>query len=196
MQDVVNTMRTMAEISRIQQIAGERIIILEGTAEQVAMAEKLAAEIDKGKRRFGGLGYRLDLKVQESESDKPVQTKRYSFLTETHDAARVNAGTEVPAHAQNEPAAEKKQSSDSANTRIIECLIMAENEHTIELNVELIVASSGDHGSGAANSAPLRIRQHVTLELDKPTVISAFEDPYGKGSFTVEVTATRVKERS
>ena len=70
LQDVVNAVRVIAEIQRAQPIAGAQIIIIEGTAEQVAVAEKLAAEIDKGKRRFGGLGYRIELKFQESGGDK------------------------------------------------------------------------------------------------------------------------------
>ena len=196
MQDVVNTMRTIAEISRIQQIPGERIIILEGTAEQVALAEKLAAEIDKDKRRFGGFGYRIDLKVQESESDKPVHTKRYSFLTEAREAARVSAVTETPAHAQGESAPEKKPSSDAVDARKVECLILAENEHTIEMSVELTVASDRERGSGAGSFSPLRIKQHVTVELDKPTAISKVDDPDRNRSFTIELTATRIKERS
>lgn len=130
LQDVTNAMRTMAEISRIQQVAADRIIIVEGTAEQIAMAEKLAAEIDKDKRRFGGLGYRIDLKVQESESDKPVHTRHYLFLTEALDAARVTAVRE-PARAQSEPAPEKRQPTDFGDARRVECLILAENEHAV-----------------------------------------------------------------
>jgi hypothetical protein len=67
LQDVVNAIRVIAEMQRVQQVISGGIIIIEGTAEQVAVAEKLATEIHKGKRRFGGLGYRIDLKRQESE---------------------------------------------------------------------------------------------------------------------------------
>lgn len=196
LQDVTNTMRTIAEISRIQQIAGDRIIILEGTAEQVAIAEKLAAEIDKDKRRFGGLGYRINLKVQESESDKTVRTRRYSFLTEAREAVRVSAERQAPAHGQNEPTPENKQPADSGNARKVDWLILAENEHTVELSVEVALMGNSEHESGAASSAPLRIRQHVTVELDKPTAISRVDDPDSNRSFTIELTATRIKERS
>jgi len=56
---VVNAIRVIPEVKRVQQIVGAQIIVIEGTMEQVAMAEKLAAEIDKDKRRFGALGYRI-----------------------------------------------------------------------------------------------------------------------------------------
>jgi hypothetical protein len=106
-QDVTNAMRTIAEISRIQQVPGSRIIIVEGTPEQIAMAEKLAAEIDRDKRRFGGLGCRIDLKVQESGSDTKAQTRAYSFVTEAREVVRVTAERQTPAHAQSEPTPEK-----------------------------------------------------------------------------------------
>jgi hypothetical protein len=45
-------------------------------------------------------------------------------------------------------------------------------------------------------AAPLlRSRVVVTVELDKPTVISRIDDPDGNSSFTIELTATRIKER-
>jgi len=196
LQDVTNAMRTIAEISRIQQIPGDRIIILEGTAEQVAMAEKLAAEIDRDKRRFGGLGYRIDLKVQESESDKTMHTRFYSFLTEAREAVRVSAEKQTPARGQTEPAPENKQTSDSGNARKVECLILAENEHTVELSVEVAHMGNGERDLGGMGSPSLRIRQHVTVELDKPTAISRVDDPDSNRSFTIELTATRIKERS
>jgi hypothetical protein len=193
-QDVTNAMRTIAEISRVQQVPGARIIIVEGTAEQVAMAEKLAVEIDKDKRRFGGLGYRIDLKVQESESEKKAQTRLYSFLTEARDTAKVSAGRQATAKGQDGPASESKQPSDSGNARGVECRILAENEHTVELNVELTPANDSEREPGAPPPS-LRIRQHVTVELDKPTVISRVDDPDDNRSFTIELTATRVKGR-
>ncbi len=196
LQDVTNAMRTIAEISRVQQVPGARIIIVEGTAEQVAMAEKLAAEIDKDKRRFGGLGYRIDLKIQESESEKKGHTRLYSFLTEARETARVSAGRQGPAQSQNEPASENRQPSDSTNARTVECRILAENEHTVELNVELTVVSDSEREPGTGPSPSLRIKQHVTVELDKPTVISRVDDPDGNRTFTIELTATRIKERS
>ena len=196
LQDVTNAMGTMAEISRIQQIAADRIVIVEGAAEQIAMADKLASEIDKDQRRFGGLGYRIDLNVQESESDKPVRTRHYPFLTEAREAGRVSEVRETPPRTQSEAAPEKKQSTDSGEARRVECTILAESEHTVELNVELTVASASEHESAAASSPPLRIKQHVTIELDKPTAISGVDDPASNRSYTVELTATRIKDRS
>jgi hypothetical protein len=195
MQDVVNAIRAIADIQRVQQILGSQIIIIEDTAERVALAEKLAAEIDKDKRRFGGLGYRIDFKIQESEGDKRLRSRLYSFVSEAHQTARVSIGKQAPAPAQNEPASETKQAPDSSNGRSIECRLLAENERTMELIVEAAFSSGTAHESGGGSPPLLRTRVHVTVELDKPTVISRIDDPDGNSSFTIELTATRIKEK-
>jgi len=193
MQDVVNTIRAIADIQRVQQILGSQIIIIEDTAERVALAEKLAAEIDKDKRRFGGLGYRIDLKIQESEGDKKLRSRLYSFVSEAHQSARVSFGGPVPAQVPSAPTSEAKQPSDSNNTRGIECRILAEHERTLELMVETAFSSDATRGPSGGAAALLRSRVLVTVELDKPTTISRIDDPDGNSSFTIELTATRIK---
>lgn len=195
MQDVVNVMRAIVDIQRVQQVLGSQIIIIEGTAEQVAMAERLAAEIDKDKRRFGGLGYRIDLKIQESGGDKKSHSRLYSFVTEARQTARVSIGGQAPAQIQKESSSETKQPSDSSNAHSIDCRILAESERTLELSVEAEFISEAPRESGGGVPQLLRSRVHVTVELDKPTVISRIDDPDGDGSFTVELTATRIKQR-
>jgi len=49
LQDVVNAMRTILEVSRIQQLPTQGAIIVRGTPDQVALAEKLVGDIDKAR---------------------------------------------------------------------------------------------------------------------------------------------------
>jgi general secretion pathway protein D len=49
LQDVVNAMRTILEVSRIQQLPSQNAIVVRGTPDQVALAEKLIDDIDKAK---------------------------------------------------------------------------------------------------------------------------------------------------
>ncbi|HET6176342.1 MAG TPA: hypothetical protein VFE61_05370 [Candidatus Sulfotelmatobacter sp.] len=191
----MNAMRAIAEIQRVQLIMGSQIIIIEGTAEQVAMAEKLAAEIDKDKRRFGGLGYRIDLKIQESEGDKRLHSRLYSFVSEARQTARMSVGGQAPAQVPSAPASETKVPPDSSNARGIECRILAEHERTLELTVETAFSSDTMRGAEIGAAPLLRSRVLVTVELDKPTVISRIDDSHGNSSFTIELTATRIKDR-
>ncbi len=49
LQDVVNTMRTILEVNRIQQLPSQGAIVVRGTPDQIALAEKLIGDIDKAK---------------------------------------------------------------------------------------------------------------------------------------------------
>jgi hypothetical protein len=186
----------IAEIQRVQQVISGEIIIIEGTAEQVAVAEKLATEIDKGKRRFGGLGYRIDLKLQESEGDKKLHSRLYSFVTEARQSATVTVKRRATGQQPKDPAPETRPPSDSSTSRSVECRILMENERTLELSVEAEFASGTTNDASGATPPLLRIRENVTVELDRPTVISRIDDPDGDRSFTIELTATRIKDRS
>lgn len=196
LQDVVNAIRAIGDVQRVQQILSGSIIIVEGTPEQIALAEKLADAIDKGKRRFGGLGYRIDLKIQESQGDKKLHSRLYSFVTEARQAATVSIKRRAPLQIAQEPVSEAKPPSDPNPTRSIECRILIENERTLELSVEAEFASDSTSDSAGSTPPLLRVRENVTIELDKPTVISRIDDPDGDRSFTIEVTATRIKDRS
>jgi len=49
LQDVVNALRQILEISRIQPLPSEGAIVVRGTPDQVALAEKLVTDLDKSK---------------------------------------------------------------------------------------------------------------------------------------------------
>jgi general secretion pathway protein D len=49
LQDMVNAIRSILEVSRIQQLPTQKAIVVRGTPDQVALAEKLVSDIDKAK---------------------------------------------------------------------------------------------------------------------------------------------------
>src|SRR6266576_2691497 len=49
LQDVVNAMRTLLEVSRIQQLQSQNAVIVRGTPDQIALAQKLVDDLDKAK---------------------------------------------------------------------------------------------------------------------------------------------------
>jgi len=195
LQDVVNALRVITEIQRVQPIPGAQIIVIEGTAEQIAMGEKLAAEIDKAKRRFGGLGYRIDVKIQESEADKKLRSRLYSLVTEARQSAWVSTERQAPAPVQKDAGSETKPASESSRPRNVECRILGETEHTVEMSVEAGVASDAARETGGGASPLMHLRVHVTVELDKPTVIGRIDDPDSDRSYTIELTAARIKDK-
>jgi general secretion pathway protein D len=49
LQDMVNAIRSILEVSRIQQLPTQKAIVVRGTPDQVALAEKLITDIDKAR---------------------------------------------------------------------------------------------------------------------------------------------------
>jgi general secretion pathway protein D len=49
LQDVVNTMRTVLEMSKIQQLPSQGAVVVRGTPDQVALAQKIVDDLDKAR---------------------------------------------------------------------------------------------------------------------------------------------------
>ncbi len=65
LQDVVNAMRTILEVSRIQQLPSQGAIVVRGTPDQVALAQKLVDDLDKAKPEVV-----IDVAILEVSRDK------------------------------------------------------------------------------------------------------------------------------
>src|SRR5246500_4738951 len=65
LQDVVNAMRTLLEVSRIQQLQSQNAIIVRGTPDQIALAQKLVDDLDKAKPEVV-----IDIVVMQATRDK------------------------------------------------------------------------------------------------------------------------------
>jgi hypothetical protein len=171
LQDFVNLMRTIGDIGRIQQIPSEQLVVVRGTPEQIAFAEQMADEINKDRRRFGGIGYRLDFKVSQSAGAKKLRSHSYSLVTEGRETARLGIGRPVPvpvpapvsatapvpastpvsvrttgiaparASALNPNVAASDRRQTLDAGRHIECRVVSENERTIELFVDAALCS-------------------------------------------------------
>ena len=68
LQDLVNAMRTILEVSRIQQLPSQGAIVVRGTPDQVALAQKLVDDLDKAKPEV-----MIDVAVLEVSRDKIKQ---------------------------------------------------------------------------------------------------------------------------
>ena len=65
LQDVVNAMRTILEVSRIQQLPSQGAIVVRGTPDQMALAQKLIDDLDKAKPEVV-----VDVAVMQVSRDK------------------------------------------------------------------------------------------------------------------------------
>ena len=65
MQDIVNTLRTVVEITRVISLASQNAIVIRGTPDQVALAEKLVNDLDKARPEVV-----VDIAVMQVSRDK------------------------------------------------------------------------------------------------------------------------------
>ena len=65
LQDVVNAMRTILEVSRIQQLPSQGAIVVRGTPDQMALAQKLVDDLDRAKPEVV-----VDVAVMQVSRDK------------------------------------------------------------------------------------------------------------------------------
>jgi len=65
MQDIVNTLRTVVEITRVISLASQNAIVIRGTPDQVALAEKLVNDLDKARPEV-----LVDIAVMQVSRDK------------------------------------------------------------------------------------------------------------------------------
>jgi general secretion pathway protein D len=95
LQDIVNAIRTVLEVSRIQQIPSQNAIVIKGTPDQLAMAQKMVDDIDKGKPEVV-----VDVIVAQVRRDKlrdigitPPQTASVQFSNGATTTATTGSGT-------------------------------------------------------------------------------------------------------
>src|SRR5207253_2515336 len=65
LQDVVNAVRTLLEVQRIQQLQSQNAIIVRGTPDQIALAQQLVDDLDKAKSEVV-----IDVVVMQVSRDK------------------------------------------------------------------------------------------------------------------------------
>jgi len=77
LQDVTNTLRTVLELQRLQQLPSQNAIVVRGTPDQVALAEKLINDLDKARPEV-----MVEVAVMQVSKDKLRQLGiQYPFST-------------------------------------------------------------------------------------------------------------------
>jgi hypothetical protein len=194
LQDVVNALRTLLEIQRVQQVPTFQSILVRGTPEHMAVAEKLVDDLNRAKEKTGG-EYRLELKIGDTtEGNKATRT--YALLIEPQQMGKLRIGSKVPV------AVRETEQSYIDVGKNIDCLIRSETEHSVSLRLTIEVSgvAKDEHGVAATvHGNPViegvHVETNVTVPLGTPTIVSNFQDPVTKHDFQIEVTATRTKSK-
>jgi type II secretory pathway component GspD/PulD (secretin) len=209
MQDVVNCLRTILEIPRIQQVPSEYAVLVRGTPEQIALAEKIVNELTGARQKDEGQ-YRLEYKIHETMGGAITASRTYSLLVEPEETGRLRIGpAEEPRpdrdktgdkHSEKDKENKERASASTEFSKDIKSRIRRETEHTVSvlLTVSFVDAHAEKHGEpepapAADSSQNIAMETSATLELGVPTIVGGFQDPATKRGFQIEATATRIK---
>jgi len=121
LQDIVNAIRTVLEVSRIQQIPSQNAIVIKGTPDQLALAQKMVDDIDKGKPEVV-----VDVIVAQVRRDKlrdigitPPQSASVQFSNGPTTPATTTPGTTNTTPSSNFPNFNDLQHLNSTNYQLI-----------------------------------------------------------------------------
>jgi|SRR5579859_127237 len=196
-QDIVNTMRAVLEIERVQMFASHNTITVRGTPDQMILVEKLIADVNEAKKKAGE--YRLEFKISELANEKKINSKNYLLVVEPHQIGKLRIGSRVPIVAQEKD----KQITYLDLGKNIDSQVTSESDHTVGLRMTVEFsdvapgapakpAGAGEQHHGDPNLKEMRMETSATLELGKPTVVGTLDDPVNNHTFQIEVTATRL----
>lgn len=199
LQDLVNALRTIVEIQRIQQVPSVQSVIVRATPEQMALAERILNELNASRQRLEG-EYRLQCKINETNAGENVSSRTYTMLVDRHQTGKLHIGPRIPVLTD-----ENEQSYLDAGKNL-DFQIRLVTEHAIGLHITVDFSAigqdeQGEHGEhGAADSRhrnPIleqtMMETTVMLALGTPVNVGSFQDPVSKHSFQIEVAAVRTK---
>lgn len=195
MQDIINALRTVIEVQRIQQLPQFQAFIVRATTDQMTAVDRLMDEMKSARARTWGQ-YKLQFRINESNEDKKGSSRVYDLLLEPNQTGKLRIGPRIPI-----------QTSDKDKTyfdagKNIDCEVRAEGEHNISLRLTVEFSDTSHDEKGAPEMAygnpllqQMKIDINAILELGVPTVVSSFQDPISKHNFQVEATAIRTKTK-
>jgi type II secretory pathway component GspD/PulD (secretin) len=89
--DLQTAVRNMVTRARVYYNPSANAIMLRGTADELAMAQKVIADLDRPKK-----AYRLEYTVQMMDGTKPGATQHYSLIVVPSERAQLKLGNRVP----------------------------------------------------------------------------------------------------
>jgi len=197
MQDLVNTLRAILQIERVQQLIPESTLIVRGTPDQLALTQKLINDMSEAKKKAGE--YRLEFKISELANEKKLNSRNYLLIVEPHQIGKLRIGSRVPIVAQEKD----KQITYLDLGKNIDSQVTSEGDHTVGLRmtvefsdvaprVQATGGSVAEQHHGDPDLKEMRMETSATLELGKPTVVGTLDDPVNNHTFQIEITATRL----
>jgi len=168
LQDVVNAMRTLLEVSRIQQLQSQNAIIVRGTPDQIVLAQKLVDDLDKAKPEVI-----VDVVVMQVSRDK---TRTLGFNPPTSTSIALNGNVNSTTTSSTGSTGSSSGSSGGINLNRIGNL----NATDFSITIPGVTASAV---MGASDTKILQNPQIRALDGQKASLKIGDRVPVATGSF-------------
>ncbi len=174
LQDVVNAIRTVLEVSKIQSLASQGAIVVRGTPDQVALAQSLVDDLDKAKPEV-----LIEIAVMQVSRDKS-RTLGISPPTSVSVALQPNVTTSSSS------SSSTTTSSSSSNSLSLNTL---NNLNATDFQVT-IPAASAQALMGASDTKLIQNPQIRALDGQKATMKIGERVPIATGSYSSGIGST------
>lgn len=187
--DVQTELRNMLPRAKIYGVQSQNAIAIEGSAEDLAFAQKTIAELDKTRKVF-----RVTYTITEMEGGKRVGTERYSLLVSPGGKATLKQGSRVPIVTGSSEVGAPPQNSQVQYVDVGLSIEASLDGDSLRSKVEQ--TSVAEERSGVGAQDPI-VRQTVVdgtshLAAGKAVVLGALDIPGGTRHEEVEVAAELV----
>jgi hypothetical protein len=190
--ELVNDLRNMLPNAKLYYVPSQSAFSLRASAEDIALAQKLLADLDKTKKI-----YRLTYTMTERDGGKTIGAQHFSIIVASGSKTDFKQGSRVPISV-------ATNAAPGSNTEITYIDIGQEIEVSLDgyldgvrLRTKVVQSSIAEDKSGASTQAPV-VRQTTlegtsTLVQGKPLVLGSLDVPGSTRHQEVEVVSELVR---
>ena len=179
LQDIVNAIRTVLEVQRIQQIPSQSAIVIKGTPDQLALAQKMIDDIDKSKPEVI-----VDVVVAQVRRDK----NRQLGITPPQNLTVALQGTNTTNNSNNNNGGTGTTTGSTTGLNFNDLQHLNSTNYSVAISPLTAVALFSDNDSKVLESPRVRAtdNEKATLKVaDKiPIATGSFGTPVGIGTAT------------
>jgi type II secretory pathway component GspD/PulD (secretin) len=192
--DVSTDLRNMFPKARLYYVATEDAISMRGTAEDIALAKKVLADMDRTRKT-----YRVTYSITEMDGSKPMGTQHVAVIVAAGSKTIVKQGNRVPLVT---GAFEAKSSAPNSQVQYVDVGLNIEaslegNSDGLRLRSKVEQSNVAEEKSGIGAQDPV-IRQTMlegmsTLTQGKPMLLGSLDIPASTRHEEIEVVSELVR---
>jgi type II secretory pathway component GspD/PulD (secretin) len=192
--EVQGALRNMLPKAKLYGIPSQNAIAVRGTAEDVQLAQKICADLDRPKKV-----YRLTFTIHDAESGQPAEARHFTLVIASGGKATFKQGSKVPIVTGTYDTATPSQSSQVQYQDVglsIEASVDAYADGGLRLRSKIEQSSVAEEKSGLSAQDPKMTQTVVdgtaSLTPGKPFVLGSIYVPGSTRQQEIEVVADLV----